>query len=368
MSLNDDAVKDLESEIVKTPGSEPGENPKEGVISVEVSDEATDETPEAREALNHLEENEVLLQTTHEGVKRVHQMEEVVETVLAEESISRSRAKAIALVFEEFSQAVAKPIEFTEVPTATNLKETRAFVTTKLASEKEKLALNFTDYLKSTQSSIKCIVGEVKERLLPETLAILDTLRQEALEDLSKAATSKAFYLYRSNNEMVDLRKRLIDLPCELSEFHTSGHHLLPDRALVEALHCELSKQYVQDLFYVSSLQINDPRRTLHLFNREGEYTCVSYLGLLTFYANGGMLEVFTNLGAFYSEEGERVLSLLQRDLPEGASYTFDEVKKEISNLSSFVGEITLFYCVLVTTRAFFMLSSELMAHHRKQL
>lgn len=368
MSLNDEAVEDLDTDVVKKPGEEPGENPKENVVQVIVPPNATGETSEERAAISDLDENQVLLQTTQDGVKRVHDMKDVVTTVLSEESISRSTARSLALCFEDFAQVVAKPIEFSESPTATNLNVTQAFVKTRYIEEKEKLVDGFTQYLKSTFSAIKCVVGEIENKLLPEALQVLESLRAQALADLASVPLSKAFYVYNSEKTLVDLRMRPVEHTVDQGGFSEADLALFPSSALSRAFRTEVSNPIIRNLLRVSELQLSDSRQSLRLLRAEGEYQSLSYQKLLTLYAGGGLLTLLIKAGDFYKSEGQRVVGLLERDLPEGQTYTFEEVQEAIEPLSDFVSEISLLHAVLMNTKAFFMLSSEVMSHYRKFL
>jgi hypothetical protein len=368
MSLNDEAVEDLDVDVVKEPGEEPGENPAQSTIEVIVSPNSTGETSEERAAISDLDENHVLLQTVEKGVTRVHDMEDVVTTVLSEESISRTTARTLAACFEDFTEAVAKPIEFTERPTATNLKVTQAFIKTRYTEEKEKLVDSFSKYLHSTLGSIKCVVGEIENKLLPEALVTLEALRVQALADLASVPLSKAFYIYNKEKALTDLRARPINYVIEKEEFPDSDLSLFPSNALTRALQTEVSNPIIRNLLRLNELQLNDPRRLVRMFRTEGEYSVLTYQKLLSVYAGGSFLTVFTTVGEFYKSEAQRVLGLLEKDLSEGQTYTFEEVQEAIEPLSDFVNEIALFHNVLLSTRTFFMLSGELLSHYRKLL
>ena len=205
--LNDDTLSELQptDNFITPPSSDDSSLPP-AVVSVEtptaVSSEGKDDYYQV--AVDELSKYDVQLKTTEDGLTRLHDLDRVTDTVLAAESIGQSDAEEVNRLLPALSEEVAPPKQFTELPTRTNLTETKAFISQAVASEKDTLVSGFMAIVDAELAVLAPIDIPL---LVNRTLEALEGLRQAAILDIAKVGVSKKFYFYRDEpKELIDVR------------------------------------------------------------------------------------------------------------------------------------------------------------------
>lgn len=207
MSLNDDALSDLENEnVVKQPGDGPGVNSDGDSIVVITSDTPTDEDEAARKAIADINENQVKLASVEENQVKLRSMNDVVDTLVAAESICRTDLTRIVAAFEDVTNVVASAGEFTEVPSKVNYTETLRYAKQQTAILENSVEAEFKQYFASTSTAIKVVIEDILKRVGPSTLDSLYRIQECASEQVVTIMRSKAFLYYDSSRELRDIR------------------------------------------------------------------------------------------------------------------------------------------------------------------
>lgn len=189
-SLNDEALNDLSS--VSTDGSDGG-------LVVEVEPHQT-EVNHADAISKELEGYDATLTAVENGIEDHFKLHDVIDTVLAAESISQVDAERIAAVAPEFIEQVGAVQEFTQRPSRTHLTQTQQWVNNRLLASDEAAKAALKKFVTTDLLRIKEIFSTAGQELILNVIDKYRQLRMVAQSDLQYAANSKAFY-HCSNDE-----------------------------------------------------------------------------------------------------------------------------------------------------------------------
>lgn len=364
MSLNDDAIKDLldqPSEVSDIQDALPAED-----VTVLVSPDSSAVSDKALEALGGLEENQDALKVATEGIKRLCEMEDTLSDVLSSETIDRGQAVTLCAAFEDFATEVANPAEFSQVPTRTNVDQTKSYLRKKIEDERGAVVNSFSQYVNSCRLSIETMAAEIEGRLYPDVMERLERLHLQALSDLPVAAKSKNLLVYTKEPKLVDIR--LVSIPNYplYEEVSREGAHLLPSKNLCSAMRSQFGKDIIRGLIKHSTIQHSDSIRLLScICQNDQSYQSMSYLELLSYYAENNAGRAFESIHSAYAKSGSDVAALLASGLDNSEAFTYEGVSDVIEMLSDYVTYLTFFYRLIIESTTFFTFSEQLMDHYR---
>ena len=302
MSLNDDALADLSKEdgFVTTPEEAVAEEKPPLLVNV-VDKDNNKNTEEAAELLSNYD---VTLKTAEDGLTRLHSMDEVVDTVMASESISRSDAFRLVKVFESFAETVGSPSEFTETPSQTNYKATQRFVVSEVSKEREAALATVEKFVNTELAQAQLLLKGLAEMLLPDLFATLDRLRTDALCDLNKAALSKAFLCYDKDKTLVDLRQRSFNCWADYDESTTCPKHM-PSTELMRQMQQVIAQDDFRRLLHNAESFGSSPIAKIQWSLAQPTPAPISwnYLEMLAFYASGRALDLLSTLTELIGEQ-----------------------------------------------------------------
>jgi hypothetical protein len=362
LGLNDEALGELQEDASYLTEPQDKSTPTDGALVI-VTQDADEKYADA--AVAALDNFDVTLQTTEEGVTRVHKLDEISNTILAAETIDQSDAEQIAQNLEGFEGNVGQTSEFTQVPTKTLLKPTQQYVQRVAVEEKDDLVGTFlTNVAQHTDSIQKLMeaVGTIHTGLVDD----LDRLRVAAIVDQAKAGTSRAFLTYK-DGRLTDLRSLNITRELANNKYDTLVDFLPPKHVVVE-LHCCLNDSRFQSLH----CEIEEGRGPILLgFERSGtdrrEFSYLALLGLLAsnrfsnYFEEAvvGITKLYTDLKADIDKVQAEEMSI---------SNKFELIERLAPDLRSYVKKMSVLYGYQSVTKSLVGNVEILMNCYRKQL
>lgn len=248
--LNDDTLNTFGDTdgFIKTPDASNEDSPNAVVI---VENKAPLNDPS--ELVAQLDQYDVTLQTTEDGLTKLHDLEDIEKLVLSTETISQSLAQDVANALPSLEEEVAPVALYTNAPTKTNLAATQNFVKRETAALASSTAQQVAEFIAQDLGKFKVLNDEFINNTLPALTAVLDKVRGEALTDLQTVPTSKAYLAYRKDT---DMRQVLIDFriaplrswPCP-TQLLTSTPNGFPGLDVVNALDTILSTTVLSGFF-----------------------------------------------------------------------------------------------------------------------
>lgn len=206
MDLNEDATLDLDSapDYLVLPG-DPDATPKEGEgVRVVIGQAA--EKGDAVDLLRAVEEHKVELETEEDEISKVHDLDEVVETVLGLETIDQTTAQSVASHLPELEEHVGPLASYTDYATRTNLEQTKRYVKSELSARQAALEERLQKSVKRG-TDIVSISEQVLTKLFDRAVKVVEETQCQAIGDMEEVTRSKAFY-FASEGGMYDIRKR----------------------------------------------------------------------------------------------------------------------------------------------------------------
>lgn len=344
VSLNDEAVDDLHADGEYLTTAEGDMN--NGGKALLVADPSMTDGGDLQEKISVLTGLDIEIQTTENDVDRVRDLETVAKTVLAQESISQSDAEQINRVVGGLFEKVAGPKEFTEVPTRANLIKVKEYVGAKVTEAKLDLLARHRKLTSSTFEAAVCLGEALTERLLPETIALYESLRQKAMADLEIASTTKAliYYKKRSPNStepplLIDLRNAWVN-PSNLNKDLENADPDLPQDSDVSAFYQIIQSSSFRRLIKSAEMAYIDlPSVLKHSIAQDTGAPSVyySYLELLGLFTQGQILSFLENakigMDKFF-EDGKSfyagVKEQIDGDLP------LEVIREQLSQIGNF--------------------------------
>lgn len=203
IALNAEAEANLAAETgtgdpaTVTPSGEPVlDNPEGNTLAVIAEPSGSgDKTDDPEALVKQMEESQTEIATTVNNITRVHDLDEVAQQVLAQESISQSDVEKVDKAFGGFIGEQANLNEFTEAPSRVGLTQVKTFVTSKLEAEKTTTEEQYLAFISSTKDQAAKLLVYLNG-FVPEVVRALDLLQEKALRDLPRASKCNRFWSY----------------------------------------------------------------------------------------------------------------------------------------------------------------------------
>ena len=364
MSLNDDAMVDLNEEADYLTDDE-GKAASAGIVRVETEDGLDLKVPpEIDQAVSALSDYDVQIQTTKDDVTKIYELDDVANTVLAQETIGQADAEEIERVYGGLYENVASKEEYTTAPSSINLKETKEYIEEKRAMFEVEAIQRHKDYLQKTSEQAICLLQCLNEKVVPETMEMLEQLRRLSQDDLTKASVSKKFLIYTKevkndkgevtrSPELIDLKKQRLYDSIKREEYEIPEWLMcLPEdddiRKLREVFHSAQFRKLMSETNayrdVLDSLH-NDFHRT---YGKEDRYT-LTYIELLMVFASGKIEE--------YLQKAFESLTLVANNAKPVIEKMLDDTPKTREMLSECALAVSDFYEKLLTAEKFRMLA-----------
>lgn len=231
--LNSESLIDLEDGRVIAPAGSPEALAENALVVIG----QTADDKEAQKAAEELEGYSVTLQTTVDGLTRQHEMEDVVNTLMASETISRTDAVQLVKCFEGLTDVVGQPETFTAVPSRTNLEPTKRYVRKAVYDEETALNEQLQQFIDVALEPVQQQLLMLEERHLPTCLEGLEMLHHQAEDLFEELEEGKLFLLYNANKELIDTRlMAFVSLFNQMFTVENSEYFAEVVRGLVRAL------------------------------------------------------------------------------------------------------------------------------------
>ena len=197
MSLNDDALDGLDSslvvddDVVKLPaGAAHGQS--KIIINVN-TDDRTEDTKLSDEELQKLPMMNVAFKTVTDGVQKVMELEDVEQTITAQESISRSDVEMASGVFLSLLSGHVSINEFTHTPTKTNFAFAQRHMERHIAIEQASVVANFQLFIDQPLIDCQAILERLVGFYLPSVTQAVYEIGATARKVKEHLATGKDF-------------------------------------------------------------------------------------------------------------------------------------------------------------------------------
>lgn len=336
MSLNDAALDDLDQEADYLTQGE-GEAASIGVARVVTDDELDVKVPkEVDEAVSALSDYDVQIQTTKDDVTKIHELSDVANTVLAQETISQADAEEVNRVYGGLYEEVASAKEYTQAPSSINLQQTKDFVKEKLEDVKQTAIQRHQEYMSKTFTHASCLLKCLKEDLLPELYEDMEVARRHALSDLAEASVSKKFVIYstpRMNKEgEVSQPPRLVDLKT-LAMYDSVRREEYELPASLQSLPSDDDVHKLRDVFHGAVFRklmkesdlyrdvLESLHRSYHEFgDGRGDVYCLTYIDLLGILSSGKIESYIKDAFNALEEVFVNAEAVINKTLADGAS------------------------------------------------
>lgn len=217
-SLNDDAVSDLGNSGFITEPNQEGVK-KDKVLTVNTSDDPLEPTEiSQRELMQAVGQSEVVIKAVVDQEPIVKTLEDITETIFAQESISASQAYALD---KQLSGKLLEAIpvnRFTDVPTRTSLPQVKSFAA-KYMDEVKSQALDSQQKLKDSFPAWSKTVQETARVMMAKVAESLQGLRTQAQSFVSDPPDDRRYLVYIKpvKDGLINLRKAPISVYCTSS-------------------------------------------------------------------------------------------------------------------------------------------------------
>lgn len=367
MSLNADALDELDKETTFVKEPEIDDHIKDKAI---IKVEQPEDGDVAVKSMIVLQDYDTSLQTTENGISRLHSLDEITETVLSSETINQSTAEELSRVFESFSETVAPSNEFTQVPTRTHLKATQNFVQSEIQKEQQEVLNSFIQFINTEANEAQALLNCITDERYPQVAEQLEELNHQAILDLKEASQSRNFLLYNRKNELVDFRLRTIHDGIGYEDFEN-----IPEAFPVETLIRGLFRSF-------NDLEFRDLHATAYAFNRLNQeelmkdyqkdrdvYVDFNYLSLLSYFAEN-------RIGIYLQATHEEVMAIQEEIYPKldlilkegNVEEKLVQIEELLPRVRSYLRGLTRFYRHLNAARQFAHYSKEYMRACRNVL
>ena len=303
MSLNDEALNELHDDGEYLTHAE-GQVVSLGDATV-ITDDETGLLPPKNidEAVEKLSDYDVKIQTNVDKVVKLHDLQDVADTVLASESIGQSDAKEIERTYGGLYDNVATRQEYSEVPTKVNLAPTQDYVAQRLGSYKEDAVASCRAYIEETYEAAVSLNTFFHGGAIAKVVALFEELQQTALADLPLASKSNKFLHYRKTKntegqtaaDLTDLRRVNLYFQNFQEEFLNASSEL-PSKETIGLFKDSFSNDTFRSLVKIAESSNSAGESLLRsqaYYNRE-EHVGYDYLALLGFLAEGRFISFFT--------------------------------------------------------------------------
>ena len=312
-----------------------------------------------------LSEYDVSLQTTEEGITRVHKLDDVSDTILAAESIGQADAEYVAQNFTEFTEKVASPNEFTQMPTKTHLAATQQFIKKAVVDEKSDLVSGFLTHVADQLTYLEALRVSIRH-CHDNTLACqLEQLRQEAIEDQAKAGVSNAFLVYRKDKQLIDLKTLTLNHGYYNDDFDTVVP-FMPPSYVIQTLISTIDDRDFRDLHWETHLSRHV---LLPAQSSERDVVLMSYLDLLGYLASNRLGQFMEDVMTLIDQECATVCAsveaIRQDDLSMGNK--LELIEKVTPALRENLKHLITFYRYQTIAKPFVYNAGLLMSYFRKQ-
>lgn len=191
-SLNELATTDLDDPRIPPEANDVTDAPSAVVVAGGTPSIENEEAVAA--AIQQLEGYNTAVATADEGVMKVRDMNEVISTILAAETISRSDARNLRDIFGEKFDHRFSVEEYTELPSGVNLRQTKRFLEKRMeeTEEIEKTKLKAFEEL----SPLLPEIFKQVEYLLDKAKGCTEGLEEEACEELEEMNEREHRFVY----------------------------------------------------------------------------------------------------------------------------------------------------------------------------
>lgn len=202
MSLNDDALSDL---------PKPDENIASILLTTTPDSKMRETVPPSPEANDYLglisktNDVKVKFKELETGSTKALDMKDLMEEVSTAGKISRSDADTVNTAFEGFYNAVS-PLEFTRIPTGTNLKFSLSYMSKTLKAAMESIHGDFNAFFQQPLNDVEAIADRIEQQHLPAIEKALTCAIAQRNELTEKIATNKNLIIPYKDG-FVDLRQ-----------------------------------------------------------------------------------------------------------------------------------------------------------------
>ena len=328
MSLNDEALSELNDDADYLTDGNSKDTIKDTIVVACDNKVDLDVPDDIDAAVSALDGYDVELQTSKDDVVKVTALDDLANTVLAQETISQADAEEVERVYGGLYENVASQKEFTQTPTSVNLKETQQYVEATLEATKTAAINRHKEYLVKTYDHATCLLKCLNEKLLPELLDELAKLREQSTADLAKASVSKNFLVYtkelKNDAGQVTSSPRLIDLKnsmlfCDIKEQYDIPASLrsLPSKDDIEMLREVFYGVVFKRLMSVSKIT-TDILASLHreyhsLSDGDRTYYDLTYIDILSIYVSGRIESYITEAFAALNQLAEKIVEVVPK-------------------------------------------------------
>ena len=352
MSLNADALDELDQEASFIKEPEIDDQIKDRAI---VKVEPAEDDEAMVKSMIVLQDYDTTLQTTEDGISRLHSLDEITDTVLSSETISQSTAEELNRVFESFSEVVAPSNEFTQVPTKTHLKASQNFVQSEYQKEQQEVLNTFIQFINTEAKEAQLLLNCIVDERYPQTAELLEQLNHEALLDLQRASQSRNFLLYNTRNELVDFRVRMIHSGLDYSEFDNIPE-AFPKKAIIKGLFDSFNSVEFRDLYRSAQIFVHrQNEELLKEYQKDSDaFVSFDYLSLLSCFAEN-------RLGTYLQATNEEMLAIqediypkLELILSEGTvEEKLSQIEELLPRVRAYLRGLTKYYRHLNSARWF---------------
>lgn len=297
MSLNQEAMDDLdqEAEYLTTET----DNPESKEDLVVKTDERIDPSlpQDVDVTVSRLEDYNTHIRTVEDGIEKTHDLQDVMDTVLANETIGQAGAVEIEDRVGGLAEAVAPVNEYTQAPSSVNYKETKNYVAQKLQSSYDLVSVKHKAYLEATLEQAKELHTKLLEEEIPSLLRELDGARAETSDEIEDTFDISEYLAYTKGEEPA----RLVNLATEpmtstpmheLYQISEDYEHLVPEDdqlKYVKYIDQEEVRQVLAKCYSFSdmdnSIRPDSYMKILELFN----------MGILSRYLTGIQMDLEEN-------------------------------------------------------------------------
>lgn len=210
MSLNDEAIADLDTEIDQT--TLDSISPKVTLVT-KVEDTYQEEPPVqlGKTLLGQLPKMDVSFKMVQDGASKIVELEDVQTEISSSETISQTNAELVSTAFEGFFDQV-RLSEFTRAPSKTNLAFTKRYMERHVQLAKEDFHSKFKSFLDDPLDDTIDLIEKLEEDYIP--LITEEYAKLQASATLLKDAIRNNKHLILADGyEFVDLRKLSLQDP-----------------------------------------------------------------------------------------------------------------------------------------------------------